>query len=290
MVNISYVKTNGNVVENYTKTLIGWENIDVDFKEIRTLIKDSSIQVSPFYYSTGCKSSDAWSNDKQNLLMLDFDDGYKLDEALELFKDNTYVIYTTKSHQIEKKGIKCDRFRVILEAINIPKGEMYWYMMRELETLLPIDKQVNTKTGAFLGNSNAITYSNIGKPYDCKFLHSMAEYRRANTIKARELSKQRKLDNLRDKVHTINVNDIKNYLDIDDTMDILEELSYEVDRTRKKFKLREDERTASCKIYPSGYIYDYGSGFKGDIIDVIQERLSINFIEAMKYAKQFIKR
>jgi hypothetical protein len=51
----------------------------------------------------------------QNLIAFDIDEGMTLQQAENIFEPYTYLIYTTKSHQI-KKGEKepCDRFRIIL--------------------------------------------------------------------------------------------------------------------------------------------------------------------------------
>lgn len=48
------------------------------------------------------------------LLVLDVDDGCTLVEALEHFKDFKHIIATSRSHQKEKNGVVCDRFRVVL--------------------------------------------------------------------------------------------------------------------------------------------------------------------------------
>jgi len=47
-------------------------------------------------------------------LGLDFDVGLSLKEGLNIFAPYAHIIGTTKSHQVDKKGIKCDRFRVFL--------------------------------------------------------------------------------------------------------------------------------------------------------------------------------
>lgn len=50
-----------------------------------------------------------------DLLVFDVDSGCTLAEAKEYFKDYSHIIATTRSHQVEKNGVVCDRFRVILE-------------------------------------------------------------------------------------------------------------------------------------------------------------------------------
>lgn len=47
-------------------------------------------------------------------LGLDFDEVVTLDDAQKSFEKHLYVIGTTKSHQKEKNGVVCDRFRVFL--------------------------------------------------------------------------------------------------------------------------------------------------------------------------------
>ena len=48
------------------------------------------------------------------LVILDIDDSTSLEMAKLLFEDYTYLIATTRSHQKEKNGVVCDRFRIIL--------------------------------------------------------------------------------------------------------------------------------------------------------------------------------
>lgn len=73
--------------------------------------------------STYVASNCLWANGvrlKKNFrlaewLGLDIDDGMKLNEALEIFESYLHVIGTTRSHQKEKKGVTCDRFRIFLK-------------------------------------------------------------------------------------------------------------------------------------------------------------------------------
>jgi hypothetical protein len=55
---------------------------------------------------------------EQNLFIIDIDEGLTIDDAKGLFKDYTYLISTTKSHQKDKHGVVCDRFRLILPTIS----------------------------------------------------------------------------------------------------------------------------------------------------------------------------
>ena len=57
----------------------------------------------------------------------------------------------------------------------------------------------------------------------------------------------------------------------DDTRAFLEYIGFDVD-SHYKFKMRQDEHTASASIDPkNGYIKDFGSGFRGDVIAFYKE-------------------
>ena len=59
------------------------------------------------------------------------------------------------------------------------QGDVYFDYMRRLESLFPfIDKQVNTKTGAFLGSSNCEYWYNKGKLFDCSSYVTIAQARK----------------------------------------------------------------------------------------------------------------
>ena len=61
-----------------------------------------------------CKRKAENCIDRQNCVGIDVDNGVTLNQVKELLKDYTYIIYTTKSHQKDKGGIACDRFRILL--------------------------------------------------------------------------------------------------------------------------------------------------------------------------------
>lgn len=85
---------------------------------------------SPFQYDNNYRKEINSNLDKCNCIMLDFDDGMTIDEAKLLFNQYRNIIATTKSHQKEKNGIICDRFRLILptnrafENISIDEYKM----------------------------------------------------------------------------------------------------------------------------------------------------------------------
>jgi hypothetical protein len=68
------------------------------------------------------------TNNQGNIMLicLDYDDGMTIEKAKSKFSKIQSLIITTRSHQIDKSGQKCDRFRVILSLdtpLNIPTSE-----------------------------------------------------------------------------------------------------------------------------------------------------------------------
>lgn len=90
----------------------------VNSKPISTLARLAKIVAdgwawSPAIYSGQIKNQTNWIG--ADYLALDFDDGeLTLDAAVKTFCDMACVIGTTMSHQKEKRGRICDRYRVIL--------------------------------------------------------------------------------------------------------------------------------------------------------------------------------
>lgn len=69
--------------------------------------------------------------------VLDFDDSaLTLEQACKIFCDSVHIIGTTKSHQIDKGGIICDRFRVALkfhqpiEDLETYRATMRYYISK----------------------------------------------------------------------------------------------------------------------------------------------------------------
>ncbi len=75
---------------------------------------------------------------------------------------------------------------------------------------------------------------------------------------------------------------IKATLDRDRVSNVLQAIGYEV-TPQHKFRMREDERTASAVINLDGTVHDYGADFHGDVFNVLQTR-GMTFPEA----KQFV--
>jgi len=269
-----------------------YQTKEIEFTELHNLIKSDYRQYTPFEFMGGKKRSENWSNENQNLLILDVDDGLTIAEAKDMFKEYKYLIATTKSHQVEKKGLKCDRFRVIIPSLNIPRGSEYFEFTKILENKYPfIDTQVNTKTGAFLGSADCEYWYNNGKDFNCRELIDIQrkidkatfKQTQANTSKAKQkVSKPQATYS-----NEIDTQAIKSRLTRETVADIVSSCGFEVNR-KFMFKYRPDERTPSASISPDLLIKDFGSDLSTDSIGFVQETKQMNFKDACEYVGSYV--
>lgn len=280
IVNLSFKKLKGNIVDNYHLSLRGWSNKDITWNNIYKVMNKDNIQFSCYEWNNGVKIPKTFRRDKQNCIILDIDDGISIHKIQSMFKKYTYIIGTTKSHMKDKKGIVCERFRMIIPCINIPTDDDVYF--RTLELIAPFnDEQTLTKTASFLGNSKAIIIRNDGDTLDL--------------YKASMLAKQQLDEEFKETVvvdrdfinsNGSSIDDVKSQLTVEIVKEVLESIGIEF--VGNKCRLREDDRTASCKIFPSCWMKDFGGDFSGDIFALLMERESISFTEAINYTKNFI--
>ena len=67
---------------------------------------------SHFVFNNNYRKADNFKSTQ--FLVYDIDNGLDLMEAITRLKDYKHIIATTKSHQVEKNGIVCDHFRIVL--------------------------------------------------------------------------------------------------------------------------------------------------------------------------------
>ncbi len=118
----------------------------------------------PYRYSAGTFAG-GYITDKnylkeQNLFIVDVDDGLTIEEAKSLFKDYTYLIATTKSHQVAKGDKEAiDRFRIILPTISTfhldskTYSEMYMNVLNALG-LSEADAKCRNSSRWYFGNAD----------------------------------------------------------------------------------------------------------------------------------------
>ena len=119
MINLSFIKLKGNVKDNYTKSLKGYANKMVTWEDIHKPMSSSKVQYSCYAWNKGIKSGKNFNRSKQNCIILDYDDGTTISSMQKQLKKYKHIITTTKSNMLEKKGLVCERFRILIPAINI---------------------------------------------------------------------------------------------------------------------------------------------------------------------------
>jgi len=282
VVNVSYIIGDKPLKDNMWITAEDrYQNTDIDFFEIAYKICSDMVQYSPYRFNNNKKIKENWDNSKQNMLVFDFDDGLTLLEAMDIFDEYTYLMVTTKKHQVGEYG---DRFRVLLPAENIPRDkQMYFRMLELMSEQLPMDTQVNNETGAFLGCSTASSFYNDGKIYDCSDAIEGVKQRRRQEDK----SYRAKCHIENTEANNTSIREVREHIDGSLSKTMLEDLGYEF--RGMKFRLREDDRSPSVMVYPSGYIIDYGGDFQGDILDVLHKYHGMDFSKSLDYVGTYIR-
>lgn len=101
--------------------------------------------------------------ESMRLLVLDVDEKCTLKDALEYFKDYKHIIATTKSHQKEKNGVVCDRFRVILDmgqpVTSDPEYKSAWFAAKAKWPF--IDKQCNDSARFFFPSNDIVSINKL---------------------------------------------------------------------------------------------------------------------------------
>lgn len=284
-VNISFIKLKSKIIDDYESTLKGWKNKDVNWYDLHKVLGNSKIQFSPYKWRNGAKTSCNFSHANTDCIVLDIDDGLSISSFQYMFRKYKFILATTKSHQQEKKGVRCDRFRVIIPAINIDTDADVHF--RALELLAPFsDVQVLTKTSSFLGTDDCIIIKNDGKKIDMFKSNELAKEQLEAEAEEIRKNKAKKIDkDIRD-VHygRLDADIVLEQVTHEVMCEVLESVGYEV--SKGKITLR-DERTPSCKIYDDS-VFDFGSGESHNIFGLLMVYQGMTFPEAIRYVNNYI--
>lgn len=120
---------------------------------------------SSFVFDNGYRHGDNWL--RCDVFAIDIDEGCTIEEAKQLFKEYNYAILTSKSHQIEKNGVVCDRFRVIIPLTeSIFDKEIYKNTWYSFSNRFPFIDQQCKDFARFYYKSKDLLYVNQGKTLD----------------------------------------------------------------------------------------------------------------------------
>ena len=155
--------------EYIKKTSTGWDRSKFKFDDLHKFMcgeKEGAI--------TSCEFKDGIRNDENatgriQFLALDFDDGLSWEDGLERFENYDFFAYQTRSHQKDKNGVKCDRFRIILllERELVLDRQKYSAMYKKVQTILApeSDKSCSNIGRIFFNSPNSEFVYNDGVPF-----------------------------------------------------------------------------------------------------------------------------
>lgn len=109
---------------NDEKNAHGFKKREVRWDELLDVVTMGKAY-APAGFKDGHRKNENYLNDT-NVVFLDIDDGMTFIEAQTVFKELQCFIFTTRSHQKEKKGKVCDRFRVAIKLdkpIDLPVAD-----------------------------------------------------------------------------------------------------------------------------------------------------------------------
>lgn len=166
-----------------------FKEISIPFGELGEILK-SNLNYSFFIYKDNYRKESNTKLKLSNCIALDFDDGLTIDEAKQIFKDYSYCLATTKSHQKEKHSKICDRFRLILpleENINLNTKD-FKFLLKKMILDLKADNACSDISRFFYAYEKSEVYFNCGKLFDLEdaFIKAKKQEQIRNEIKAQK--------------------------------------------------------------------------------------------------------
>ncbi len=155
---------------NNAKRAEGYKSYsDLEFSDIPDIVTDA-------YNYCACRLRDEYRLDDNfdgdvDILIIDIDEVCTIDEAKALFSRYEYWLITSKSHQIDKGGLTCDRFRLFFKldkTIHI-RQHMEEIYNRFIGRYSFIDTSCRNVSRFFYPSpKDAEVYHNDGKQYPTK--------------------------------------------------------------------------------------------------------------------------
>ena len=145
------------ITENYDNRL-------GKFADIKNILK-SDFNYSAHHFKDGYRTIDNSLPDF-NIIILDIDEDVSIQMAMALLGEYKYIMGTTRSHQKEKNGEVCDRFRIVmpLDRTLSMNGEEFTEFMKNIMNWLPfeVDRKCVDAARFYFGNPDALIFENDG--------------------------------------------------------------------------------------------------------------------------------
>lgn len=157
------VSHSDDIAHNYEADHAHWDQLDI-------LAKTPGLHWANHHF-TGGHRHDEKAVPGFNTIVLDIDNGVPMSSAQMLLQGHKAFFYTTKSHQVEKHGHVCDRYRIIIPTnyVMYLNSDEYKSMMKNIFEWLPFE--VDSATGQRArkwesGGVNSICAYNDGELFD----------------------------------------------------------------------------------------------------------------------------
>lgn len=155
---------------------INFKPLEMTWDQVKKLVVSEKVEsFTTAHYEPSTKALDGHRAAKNyiegaNVIAFDIDEGMTISEAQELLSEFTYLIYTSKSHNIEKYNYR-DRFRILFPIKNTfyVTVDQHKQLYINIELFLGItnnDIQTRNPSRLWYTNPNAILYENQGQLLD----------------------------------------------------------------------------------------------------------------------------
>jgi hypothetical protein len=168
----------------------GFKEYNIPFSKVGDLVK-SDFNYSAGTFKDGYRKKDNYNN-YSNVIILDVDDGLPIDEAHQIFLPYNHFIATTKSHQKEKNGVVCDRYRVFLPTetpIDLNSEEYSVVMSEIMKEFNFVDKACKDSARFYYpAKDSIVTYKYGFTNFIWQDFYNKAEIEKENTKRLNEFN------------------------------------------------------------------------------------------------------
>ncbi len=173
----------------------GYKEDTCKFEDLHKMTQHAGVHWCNHSFRGGARNEDC-TIPGFNMIVLDIDDGVPMSTCQMLLKEYKAMFYTTKSHQVEKNGLVCDRYRVVIPTnfkLELDR-EDYKEFMKNLFDFLPftVDEATGQRARKWMSNPGSYVYQD-GKPLDV--LPFIPKTTKSESFKQRVLD-QRGMNNL----------------------------------------------------------------------------------------------
>lgn len=174
---------------NDEKNAHGFERREVQWNDLLDVITMGRAY-APAGFKNGHRKNENYLGDT-NVVFLDIDSGMTFKEAQELFKNLKCFMVTTRSHQKDKKGVVCDRFRVCIKLdkpIKLDTIEYKIAMQSIFDFFGNVDRSTKDPARFYFSSplDSEVWYSKSEEPLEWELI-----YKKAKAIRSIEDAKRK---------------------------------------------------------------------------------------------------